>query len=125
MGAIGSSELLRRCPGVTYRQLDYWCRTGVLEPLVPARGSGCPRRFATPQVQVVRLVATLSSLGAEQPALARAAQQAESLAEHWWRVPVVVSADGDLSGEASLKAGGYLVDLAAMAEAYDGELLSA
>lgn len=116
MTTIGSSELLRRCDGVSYRQLDYWCRTGIIDPMVPACGSGRPRRFSEEQVQVVRLVAMLSALGAQHEALQRAAAQAEALSEYWWTGPVVVSADGDLTGEGSVNAGGYLVDLAALAQ---------
>jgi DNA-binding transcriptional MerR regulator len=33
--------------GVTYRQLDYWARTGVAVPsMTPARGSGSLRRYS-------------------------------------------------------------------------------
>ena len=123
---IRSSELLRQCPGVSYRQLDYWCRTGIIEPVVEARGSGCHRRFSPEQVRVVALVAQLSALGAEGPALQRAAREASMLSEQWWEGPVIVSAHGDLSGEASLKRGGYIVDLTACtSNASDMELLSA
>lgn len=124
MRPIGSTEMLRRCPGVSYRQLDYWCRTGVIEPLVPARGSGNARRFTPEQVQVVRLVARLSELGAQHEALKRAAEQASALSEHWWAGPVVISADGDLAGEGRVAEAGYLVDLAACAS-NTMELLSA
>lgn len=110
---IGSSAVLRQCPGVTYRQLDYWCRTGILRPEVEARGSGRPRRWGSEQVRVVRLVANLAALGAESDALREAAEQASALPDHWWTGPVVVSAEGDLSGEGRVKSAGYLVDLAA------------
>ena len=34
-----------KAAGITYRQLDYWARTGLVEPTVrPAHGSGSQRR---------------------------------------------------------------------------------
>ncbi|MGH9285464.1 MAG: MerR family transcriptional regulator, partial [Acidimicrobiales bacterium] len=33
--------------GITYRQLDYWARTGLLRPsIAEARGSGTQRRYS-------------------------------------------------------------------------------
>ena len=37
--------------GITYRQLDYWARTGLLRPsIADARGSGTQRRYSYPDV---------------------------------------------------------------------------
>jgi DNA-binding transcriptional MerR regulator len=46
-GAVTSVDLCYRA-GITYRQLDYWARTGLLEPTIrPATGSGTQRLYST------------------------------------------------------------------------------
>lgn len=60
--------------GASYRQVDYWCRTGVLAPRVAAHGSGTRRRFDDREVMVAAAVHALADLGAEGPALTTAAQ---------------------------------------------------
>ena len=45
--------------GVTYRQLDYWARTGLIMPTIPARGSGTQRLYSLDDVVLVRLVAVM------------------------------------------------------------------
>jgi len=40
--------------GVTYRQLDYWVRAGLVRPHVCARGSGTHRRWSLDDVERVR-----------------------------------------------------------------------
>jgi DNA-binding transcriptional MerR regulator len=50
--------------GITYRQLDYWARTGLLEPSVrPAKGSGTQRLYSFRDILVLRLIAHLLNLG--------------------------------------------------------------
>lgn len=44
--------------GITYRQLDYWCRTRLITPFVEASGQGSRRLFTE------RQVLTLTALGA-------------------------------------------------------------
>lgn len=48
-----------RAAGVTYRQLDYWDRTGVICPSQPARGSGTQRGYTLAEAQAVALVGAL------------------------------------------------------------------
>jgi len=41
--------------GITYRQLDYWARTGLVEPSVrPANGSGSQRLYGFRDILVLR-----------------------------------------------------------------------
>lgn len=56
---------------VTYRQLDYWTRVGLIEPLVAASGSGSRRRWSADELTKVRRVrlASLLSCGTLQDAL--------------------------------------------------------
>ena len=50
--------------GVTYRQLDYWARTGLVEPSIQkAEGSGTQRLYSFDDVVRVRLVKRLLDTG--------------------------------------------------------------
>ncbi|MGW4874582.1 MerR family transcriptional regulator [Streptomyces chartreusis] len=61
--SMGSEEIGYRGPtacaaaGITYRQLDYWARTGLVEPSVrPAYGSGTQRLYSFRDVVVLKIV---------------------------------------------------------------------
>lgn len=56
------SEFLVSEAGITYRQMDYWCRTGSLES-EGGGSSGVPRTFARCEVPVAALLGRLSRLG--------------------------------------------------------------
>lgn len=45
--------------GVTYRQLDYWCRTGIIPDT--ANGSGTRRQFQFEDVVALRLIAAITA----------------------------------------------------------------
>jgi DNA-binding transcriptional MerR regulator len=50
--------------GITYRQLDYWARTGLVEPSVrPASGSGTQRLYSFPDILVLKVVKRLLDTG--------------------------------------------------------------
>lgn len=49
--------------GLTYRQLDYWCRCGWLRPLVARPGSGTRRVFPPEELRVATLMAALTKVG--------------------------------------------------------------
>jgi len=50
--------------GITYRQLDYWARTGLLEPSVrPAAGSGSQRLYSFRDIIVLKVVKRLLDTG--------------------------------------------------------------
>lgn len=48
--------------GITYRQLDYWLRVGLLDPYRNARGSGSRRMFDDRDVADARLAALLMAV---------------------------------------------------------------
>jgi DNA-binding transcriptional MerR regulator len=53
-----------RAAGITYRQLDYWARTGLLEPSVrPAGGSGTQRLYGFRDILVLKIVKRLLDAG--------------------------------------------------------------
>lgn len=50
--------------GITYRQLDYWARTGLLEPSIrPAHGSGSQRLYSFRDILVLKIVKRLLDTG--------------------------------------------------------------
>ncbi|MCW2667251.1 MAG: MerR family transcriptional regulator [Frankiales bacterium] len=50
--------------GITYRQLDYWARTGLVEPTVrEAAGSGTQRLYAFRDILVLKIVKKLLDAG--------------------------------------------------------------
>ena len=50
--------------GITYRQLDYWARTGLVEPSVrPAVGSGSQRLYGFRDILVLKVVKRLLDTG--------------------------------------------------------------
>jgi DNA-binding transcriptional MerR regulator len=50
--------------GITYRQLDYWARTGLVEPSIrSARGSGSQRLYSFRDILVLRVVKRLLDTG--------------------------------------------------------------
>src|SRR5690606_1837121 len=50
--------------GITYRQLDYWARTGLVEPSIrPASGSGSQRLYSFRDLVVLRVVKSLLEAG--------------------------------------------------------------
>ncbi|MEJ6489376.1 MerR family transcriptional regulator [Leucobacter sp. USCH14] len=53
-----------RAAGITYRQLDYWARTGLVEPTVrSAKGSGSQRLYGFRDILVLKLVKRLLDTG--------------------------------------------------------------
>jgi DNA-binding transcriptional MerR regulator len=50
--------------GITYRQLDYWARTGLLRPsIADARGSGTQRRYSYTDVVELKVIKQLLDAG--------------------------------------------------------------
>ncbi len=66
-----------RLTGVTYRQLDYWARTGLVTPsITPAQGSGSKRTYSYRDVLEVKVIKSLLDSGVS---LARARQAVDCL----------------------------------------------
>jgi len=66
--------------GITYRQLDYWARTGLLVPsIASAKGSGTKRRYSYHDVLEVKVIKQLLDAGVS---LQRARQAVECLREN-------------------------------------------
>lgn len=72
-----------RLTGITYRQLDYWARTQLLEPsITPARGSGTQRRYAYDDVVMAATIRNLLDAGVSL-------QQARRAVEHLRQLPAL------------------------------------
>lgn len=56
--------------GISYRQLDYWTRTGLIEPsLAVAEGSGSRRSYSYEDLLQLRMVKTLLDAGIGLPSV--------------------------------------------------------
>jgi DNA-binding transcriptional MerR regulator len=70
-----SADIARRVVGITYRQLDYWDKTGLLRPSVKqAGGKGSRRVYAFEDLVELRVIAKLRALGVSLPAVRKAAR---------------------------------------------------
>ena len=59
-------------PGVTYRQLDYWTRTGLVTPSIKdAHGSGSQRLYSFQDLATLRVIKRLLDTGRLAPARAQ------------------------------------------------------
>lgn len=97
--------------GITYRQLDYWARTGLLEPSVAtAKGSGTKRRYSYHDVLELKVIKQLLDAGLS---LQRARQAVDCLRANLGAD--LGSASLILSGTSSVLAAdqGEIVDLLA------------
>lgn len=84
--------------GQTYRVVDYWARTGVLEPTGrAARGSGSRRRYTAEDVAIGQALVHLGRMGAQVPVLRAACSALRDLHRRGdWRGLVYVGPDGEL-----------------------------
>ena len=70
-----SAEVARRVVGITYRQLDYWDKTGLLRPSIKqARGKGSRRVYSFEDLVELRVIAGLLGVGVPLPAVRKAAR---------------------------------------------------
>ena len=59
-----SKEMLRLVKGLTYRQIDYWCTTGLLQPsAAEGKGRGSSRRFFFADLITARVLIQMKSYG--------------------------------------------------------------
>lgn len=65
-----------RAAGITYRQLDYWARTGLVEPTIRgAAGSGSQRLYGFRDILVLKLVKRLLDTGISLQQIRTAVEQ--------------------------------------------------
>lgn len=62
--------------GITYRQLDYWARTGLLQPSIrSAKGSGSQRLYSFQDILVLKIVKKLLDAGVSLQQVRQAVSQ--------------------------------------------------
>src|SRR5919206_71899 len=65
-----------RAAGISYRQLDYWARTGLVEPTIRgAAGSGSQRLYGFRDILVLKLVKRLLDTGVSLQQIRTAVEQ--------------------------------------------------
>ena len=70
-----SAEVARRTVGITYRQLDYWDKTGLVRPSIKqARGKGSRRVYSFEDLVELRVIAQLLGIGVPLVAVRKAAR---------------------------------------------------
>jgi DNA-binding transcriptional MerR regulator len=68
--------------GITYRQLDYWARTGLVRPSVKdARGSGSQRLYSFQDLAVLKLIKRMLDSGVNLQQIRRAMATLKDLKE--------------------------------------------
>jgi DNA-binding transcriptional MerR regulator len=98
-----------RLVGITYRQLDYWARTGLLTPsLASARGSGSKRRYDYTDVLEVKVIKSLLDAGVS---LQRARRAVDCLRDGLGQDLAATSLVLTPSGSVLARSDGEIVDL--------------
>lgn len=72
-----SAREVARLAGVSYRQLDYWIRVGLVVPEREAAGSGSQRSFTAGHVPAVRACATLVQIGVDHEVIRQTVERIE------------------------------------------------
>jgi len=78
--------------GITYRQLDYWARTGLLRPEVAdARGSGTQRRYSYRDLVRLKVIKSLLDAGVKLQTARKAVEYLkEDRGEEWANAKLVL-----------------------------------
>lgn len=70
-----SADVARRVVGISYRQLDYWDKTGLLRPSIKqAGGKGSRRVYSFEDLVELRVIANLRKVGVSLRAVRKAAR---------------------------------------------------
>lgn len=82
--------------GISYRQLDYWTRTDLVQPSIqPAQGSGTQRLYSFNDLLQLKLIKSLTDAGAS---LQKVRQAIEYVRDHvdddWSKVTIVADGAG-------------------------------
>ncbi|HVF52967.1 MAG TPA: MerR family transcriptional regulator [Actinomycetota bacterium] len=82
--------------GITYRQLDYWTRTGLVVPSVAAAtGSGSQRLYSFNDLLQLKVVKGLTDAGASLQKIRQAIDYVrDNLSDDWSKVTIVTDGSG-------------------------------
>ena len=106
-GSFGGPQVCK-IVGISYRQLDYWARTGLVRPSVAdAKGSGTQRRYSYRDLLRLKVIKSLLDAGVKLQTARRAIDYLREDATNWEAASLVL--DG---GDSVLaRDGDDLVDL--------------
>lgn len=81
---------------ISYRQLDYWTRTGLVEPsLQPAQGSGTQRLYSFNDLLQLKVIKSLTDAGASLQKVRQAIDYVRNnLSDDWSQVTIVTDGAG-------------------------------
>lgn len=97
MGEVGyRAPQTCKIVGVTYRQLDYWTRTDLVEPsLAPAKGSGTQRLYSFNDLLQLKVIKGLTDAGASLQKVRQAIDYVRNnLSDDWSKVTIVTDGNG-------------------------------
>jgi DNA-binding transcriptional MerR regulator len=97
MGEIGyRGPQACKIVGITYRQLDYWTRTGLMIPtLQQAAGSGTQRLYSFNDLLQLKVIKSLTDAGASLQKVRQAISYVrENLADDWSKLTIVTDGSG-------------------------------
>ncbi len=82
--------------GITYRQLDYWTRTGLIVPSIKqASGSGTQRLFSFNDLLQLKVVKSLTDAGASLQKVRQAINYVrDHLDDDWSKLTIATDGDG-------------------------------
>ncbi len=82
--------------GISYRQLDYWDRTGLLGPSMQiASGSGTQRLYTFQDIVTLRVIKRLKDAGTSLHKIRQAFEQLEEeVGENWREQDITLLSDG-------------------------------
>jgi DNA-binding transcriptional MerR regulator len=82
--------------GITYRQLDYWTRTGLLTPTIrEASGSGTQRLFSFNDLLQLKVIKSLTDAGASLQKVRQAIEYVRAnLHDDWTELTIATDGDG-------------------------------
>jgi DNA-binding transcriptional MerR regulator len=82
--------------GITYRQLDYWTRTGLMIPsLQQASGSGTQRLYSFNDLLQLKVIKSLTDAGASLQKVRQAIEYVrDNLADNWSKLTIVTDGSG-------------------------------
>ena len=82
--------------GITYRQLDYWTRTGLVTPsLQEAQGSGTQRLYSFNDLLQLKVIKGLTDAGASLQKIRQAIDYVRNnVADDWSKVTIVADGGG-------------------------------
>ncbi len=82
--------------GITYRQLDYWTRTGLVSPTVQdARGSGTQRLYSFNDLLQLKVIKSLTDAGASLQKIRQAIDYVrDNVSDDWSTLTIVTDGSG-------------------------------